>query len=219
MLQKSTLNPWNLLKKTRPSWLTCEKNLWTCSPWFNCVFSGTSSTCSILSPTNPAKKATPSTHLPIPSSDLGCWLGEPNFRHSQCGDFQLIAGATLSNSAPHLHPFDLQVPSANSTITHQSTLIQPLPSPPKRHLAFSPKWHTKRGWRCVSHVDDEVLIFNPTLSNQWTQRLLKGEVWPRGFAYHKKFYQHKIWLGFLKCVCSLKLTCFVWINSLLSKEI
>lgn len=144
-----------------------------------------------------------SPHPPIvPFSDLGCWLGEPSFRHSQRGDFQLIAGATLSkpketprstwrehqptatqelivehvpagfnvlkinmvaygcyvspawvstehithgssaasNSAPHLPLFDLEVPSANPTITHQST------------VSSHPDPHQHGTWR--SHRDD-----------------------------------------------------------------
>lgn len=57
--------------------------------------------------------------------------------------------------------------SARHQSHHHSPIhrIQPPPSPPKQHLAFSPRWHKKRGWRCVSHVDDEVL-----LSNSWLHR-------------------------------------------------
>lgn len=73
--------------------------------------------------------------------------------------------SAASNSAPHLPLFDLEVPSAKTH--HHSPIhrIQPPRSPPKQHLAFSPRWHKKRGWRCVSHVDDEVLV-----SNSWVRR-------------------------------------------------
>ena len=57
---------------------------------------------------------------PILPSDLGCWLGEPSFRHSQRGDFQLIAGATLSK------PKETQGAPRSTWREHQPTATQKL---------------------------------------------------------------------------------------------